>query len=425
MPTSTRNQFLLFFILCSLQYCFIQFVLPYILPGLFDYGGLLKMSKDSKVFHELALLKANQIHELGWSAWELRPDKRATSGVASILYYFVPSLAMTIPLCAALQSFSAISLGKIIRDLNFSVRAAAWVSFLFVLHPISLQWNSQHHKDSYAVLGMFLIILGFIRLHKSRSMKEGLINFTKYSLPGIALIWLVRPYLLEILIVVFLASITFTFVLHRKKSIGAVWSVLLITIGLSSIYSASDIHLVIKATREPIPMLWDRTPFLPDFVDERLKAFARNRRTFIMERGKENTTLNSGGEIKNSFEVLMFLPRAFLDSLIQPIPFSFTHRNQETGSFVMGIIGGFDMLISYILLMFCLYFLCISRNQVIAVNVSCILFMLLTVMAFSFPNMGTMYRMRYPFYTILLAIGFSQAFDSMPRYKAWYRSKFN
>ena len=409
---SNKNQFCFLFVICCLQYAFIQLVLPHLLPGLFESGGLLKLSKDSIDFHELAILKAKEIHQFGWSAWVLKPKGQAPSGVASILYYFVPSLWMTIPLCAALQSFAALSLGKIIRELNFSLKAAKWISFLFVIHPISLQWNSQHHKDCYAVLGIMLFILGFIRIHKSTSMKEAFIAFCKYSLMGIILILFARSYLLEILAVAFILTTTFTIIISRQKIFQKLSILLMLIFGFSLMSFQPNTNQFAKGYNlVPIEMNWEPSPYIPQMLDTKLEAFAKNRKTFIQEIGNRNTTLKTGFDLHSSADVFLFLPQVFLDSLIQPIPFAYTHKTQTMGSYIMGIVASFDMIISYVFLIFLAVFLILNRKRLILMQVCLVLFILMTIFAFSFPNLGTLYRMRYPFYIILIAMGFAYAFD--------------
>lgn len=211
---------------------------------------------------------------------------------------------------------------------------------------------------------------------------------------------------------------------NKKNNVRFALPMLLVIFGMSSAYLTSNSKLAMKAYRRAlVPHNWEASSFLPGIIDRKLQAFAKNRRTFILEKGQKNTTLSTGKDLNNATQVILFLPQAFIDSLIQPIPFFFTHKKQELGSFIMGIVGGVDILISYFLLMSFLYFLLKNKNQVLIINISVIIFILMTVIAFSFPNVGTLYRMRYPLYMILIAIGFSHAYDSIPTLKKWFSLK--
>jgi putative peptidoglycan lipid II flippase len=401
---------IIIFAICCAQYLFIQLILPLILPELFHGDGLLHISKDSIIFHQRAIEKANLIHQLGWGIWELKPNDHAPVGIASALYYFFPSLISTIPLCALLQTISSFVLMLIVNEMGFSAKSQKIAGFLYVFHPISLQWNSQHHKDCYSILGIFLIVFALLYLFRtdlgaarktSRSIATALVGFF--------LIWLVRAYLIEIIfLALFLAmlpAIIFT-KNHRLLRLAFIPFICIL------IFFSFDELMDQKAyTNRNEISNWNTSHYLPHRIDKKIEYFARNRVTFIQEKMESGTINKNGNHFKNAGDVFLFLPLSLLDSLVEPVPFKYLDGKQGKGSKMISIMASLDMIVSYFLTISFFIFLFINKSQNKILGLTFFLMTILLIIGFSFPNFGTMYRMRYPFFMIILALGFAHFHD--------------
>ena len=79
----------IFFIYSAFVSLAIQLIiLPIFLPQYHGGDGLLSGS-DAYVYQVKAVYEANQINDLGWGAWQLRPKGWGVVGVISAFYAFV------------------------------------------------------------------------------------------------------------------------------------------------------------------------------------------------------------------------------------------------------------------------------------------------------------------------------------------------
>jgi putative peptidoglycan lipid II flippase len=414
--SSTLKNLSFLFAICCAQYLFIQLILPMIIPELFHGDGLLYISKDSILFHQRAIEKANLIHQLGWGAWELRPNDHAPVGIASALYYFFPSLLSSIPLCALLQTFSAYILMLIVNEMGFSAKSQKMAGFLYVFHPISLQWNSQHHKDCYSILGIFFIVLALLYIFKTDiNLRRKISVSIASAMAGFFLIWLVRAYLIEIIFLALILAMIPAIIFNKNYRFFRLSLIPFICI--VTYFSMSEVMNQKAYTNRIKITNWIPTHYLPRSIDKKIEYFARNRVTFIVQK-KESTTIDSKGkDFKNAGDVFLFLPQSLLESLFEPIPFKYLNNKQGNGLKMINIMASLDMILSYFLIFSFFIFLCLNKFQSKILGLSLFLLTLLLIISFSFPNFGTMYRMRYPFFMIILALGFAHFHDYLvPRF---------
>lgn len=159
---------------------------------------------DSLYFHEVAVKLADQIKSQGWSAWMLYPANGATGNVAILAAMYVlfgVDPLVIVPINALLHVLSAmliLSIGRLAWPGRLGWLAGFVTAILFLFAPSALLWYGQVHKDGYLILGVLLVIYGWL------ASEFPLINYWKIiglSLLGILLIIFVKPYAILLVLI--------------------------------------------------------------------------------------------------------------------------------------------------------------------------------------------------------------------------------
>ena len=180
------------------------FVLSILLPNLGTVDGLI--SGDMTFYHNRSVVVSENISQLGWSAWELRPQGFGIVGVVSAIYSFfnVYSPYILIPFFSALHALGALSIMKLVGRLNVEKNIAFISSVPFLIFPSAVLWYAQILKDTFTLNGSLIILYGLIGLFGILKIKELKAQLTQALLSiliiifGFALVWLVRPYFAQL-----------------------------------------------------------------------------------------------------------------------------------------------------------------------------------------------------------------------------------
>jgi len=174
----------------------------FILGTLFNIsGGLVVL--DSVGFDTTAKEMSLAIKERGWQVWELRPKNSAPAGIASIFYtLWTPQPYTLLPFNALVHALSGCVVVWILSNF-FSWKPAIIGGAIFVLNPAAMEWVAQIHRDGLFIFGNLLVLVcifkffdGF-RSNKGKTMAWGLF----WGVIGTLLVWVARPYWVEVLMV--------------------------------------------------------------------------------------------------------------------------------------------------------------------------------------------------------------------------------
>ncbi len=172
-------------------------VLPYLFPAFHAGHGLL-VGGDWIEFHRLAVERAEAIRAHGWEAWSLRPEGQAPAGIAAAIYAItVPEPWTVIPVNAALHAGAALVLLRIVSRFVPDWRLAVAGVLPFFLYPSAMAWYTQNHKDAYFIAGLYLLLNAWVVLACCDTWQGGRRRLAEVGLctvGGAALVWLVRPY---------------------------------------------------------------------------------------------------------------------------------------------------------------------------------------------------------------------------------------
>lgn len=387
-----------------------KLILP-ILPDLHAGHGL--MSNDAIIFHDMAVAMAQRIRDTGWSAWHLFPADGITGnvGLLAALYAVLgPDPAWFIPLNAAFHALGALMVFLIGATLQPGLpgRLGGLVAaFLFLTFPSALVWYGQNHKDAFMIAGILIALWAFL----GALGKAGWRPFAGRALlmaVGLGLVGVMRPYMLLVFSAAFLsawlaAAAWAAWTRAGTGGLGGALVLVLLSGAFAAIVPSGHSAASFGGTGPPIRLehwRWQKTPGVPAAVDavaERVSTV----RAHVIESGRKvgaGSLVDDDIAPQNIAGMAVYLPRALLVGLATPFPSTWAERPT-----LPRVIGAMETLLWYLLASGALYLL--FRGAGVPL-VACLVFAaaLLTVFGYFTPNVGTLHRVRYaPWFLVLLA----------------------
>lgn len=371
-------------------------ILPTLLPELHAGDGLL-IGGDWVLFHQIALGLAERICEEGWQTWQLRPEGQAPAGIAAALYaltgIFRPIVML--PLNALLFGLAAVELYLILGRLLPERRMVGVV--FFVLFPSSLQVYGQLHKDVFSILGILLVIHVFLLWPAAE--RRRIIGLAIRALLGLGLIWLVRPYLVDVVVVAWWIGaglLGIVWLMQRK------WS------------AARLVALVAIVIVQLVAMSWPgydqvetKVEVCADkrLIDSLVCRIDAQRRAYVLGYPHAGSAIDVSQRFYGLTDVLSYLPRAVQVGLLAPFPSMWFEDGAQPGGRWMRLASMMEMLIAYIGMVGVLFGLWIARDRWEKISLIAILLAMIVIYVLVIPNVGTLYRMRLAPWHVLLGWG--------------------
>lgn len=462
-------------------------VLPYILPSIHAGHGLLA-GGDGVGFHVDAARLADRIAQEGWGSYQLRPRGQAPIGIAVMLYWAVGIHEpwVLLPMHAALFALVVTGFYNIFSRVA-ERRIAAAAALLLVCLPSSVMLYAQIHKDVWAIAGtvwIFAVMIAYAMINDiSLRQQLALISLT---VAGAAIVWLVRAYLLQLLLIGLLTAVAMLAILtllsFRKRSLASELSRfagMLVCIFVVMAFSF-DMPTRVAAIVNPnfatlmappsvvdferpvihVPMIpvdfdkilddqqrkwlqirdldpllssldpkqrkvwddWQRqvdkvvialTPktkdfdYLPSFIARRIELIIDLRRGAVQSGMAAGSAIDNDAKLRDVGEIVRYIPRATQIALLAPFPNMWFTSGLSPGSRLMRSVSGIEMMLAYALYLgFIPLFLLSSSDVRRGVMVAMSLVVpILILLAVTIPNIGTLYRMRYGYFFLLLGLG--------------------
>lgn len=420
---------LLYFIYLSYILIFQNFIIPR-LGSLHVGHGIL--AGDNEIFYNWAINMANEIKVHGLSKWQLFPNNAAGINVSlsSLLFLvFGNHISILAPLNCFLHILSAYILYRFLLELNFTPKSTVFGILCFTFFPTSLIWTSQLHKDLYSILGWFLFFwaLVLIQRRKNRLTIFFLVTFS------ILLFLAVRPMYLNLLLLIILCSFTYMVIvnLNSLKTLKKViqfylmgiipivlGTFLFYKVGLKNVKDESElIHSYqniqpqsqsqSQSANQCDPSLWKSSKYLPQIIDKKFEtlAFVRKRQIcFMPASAKSNTQLDFFPS--STFDIFINLPSSIYTAFFEISPMTVYRIGNIQGYTILP-----EMLIYYFfLIMLLMYLKKESRLSSFGLFIAPLLAMV--ILSITTPNLGTLHRVRFPFFILLLSIGSAYFFST-------------
>lgn len=252
-------------------------MLLFVVPALDAGQGLLK-GGDWIWFQQEAVQLANRIHQEGWVVWELRSQGNAPIGIAAAAYAFtgISEPWILMPLNAGLFAVGATCL-YMVFTLIASYQLAFAATMPYVLLPSAAVVFGQIHKDVWSIAGIAMVALVWGRFSAYRILGWKDVGIqAALILTGVLLVWLVRPYLVQVVLVTSILTmlvVVWTGLTRRDhvKNSPQWWFgvILSIVLPLAFMQSLSGVE-VLRFSGEVEPIAWHHTELIPAPIDNAL-----------------------------------------------------------------------------------------------------------------------------------------------------------
>jgi len=429
LPTSVVFWMLAFMYSCLLALAVQKLFLP-MMPDLHGGHGLLK--NDAIFFHNAAVELAARIHAHGWSDWSLFPKPNTGNvGVLAALYaLFGPEPAVFIPLNGAAHATGAVMLfllGPVLWPGKVGRAGGLIAGFLFVAFPSALQWYSQNHKDAFAISGVLMVLYAYLRIQKMGSLRASLARMFSLGVAGVALMTVVRPYFPTFVAASLLCSWLTCFcatLIQRnlRKEVFPILASLLfmcmigvIGFNTTKFFAPGDSRAFDFSLFGDSNWRWHDSTIFPKPVDSFFERISRLRAYFISfgQTVKAGSGIDEDRIPSTALGVLEYMPRALFIGLFAPFPDSWAQRVS-----IMRLTGAVETAVWYCFFpgLLVLGYRKPSKQLLAGVVFCCLI---ITLLVYVQPNIGTLYRMRFGFWMFLLlggALGWvSVALDFLAR----------
>jgi hypothetical protein len=404
----------------------VQFVvLGHIFPGWSNGHGLL-LHTDSINYHRMAVALAARIGDEGWAVWELAPRGQFSAGFYAAVYALtVPEPWVAIPLNAAAHAFCGLILLRMAMLLVDDWRLAALAALPYVAFPSASMWYSQLLKDGYFNLGVLLFCYGWMRLARTATWRAG------WWAPLPALIWvllgylimgLVRPYSLTLTYwVAILVSgvLVLVLLLHARRgelkyrqALAAAAVAILCLMALAEgkkevvhrgLVLEERVDVTARALRAE--KYWRRSSWLPGVVDRRLAGLSGVRHAYLHSEKNARSMIDTDVEFTSAMDMFAYLPRAAQIGFLAPFPNQWLKPGSTEATTVMRRVAMLEMTMVYLVFLFLpfAFWRWRGRGELWAAATVCGVVML--VYALGTPNVGTLYRVRYAYLMVFVALG--------------------
>lgn len=435
-PLPAPIVFLLFFSFATAAALLFQkFLLP-LAAGLHHGQGLVQ--GDSAYFHSIAVDLAERIRQHGWSEWRPYPTPSADGNVALLAALYVlfgvdPSLM--VPVNAALHALTGTLLflmGRMLWQGRVGTLVGMIAGTLYVVFPSSLNWYGQIHKDGFAIAGTALILYAWIAAESGWTGRREAAAAILTTLAGVGLIVFVRPYHLTVVIggalVMLLAKLLPLRGQGKPASVRrtlALQAVLLATM-VASVQLAprtgagEQSYSQWNKTEQPAGVLgrealawqWQRTPWIPSFVENYVEVMARTR-VGLIDTGvnyyQAGSLYDADVLPASTPAVAAYAPRALQIALFAPFPSLWFEKLSATRMVAVG-----ETAVWYLIAPGLLLALLLARSRAVVALVAFAL-AILTLYGITIANVGTLYRVRYLYLFLLALVGLAGWFRLLER----------
>ena len=427
-------------------------VLPFMFPELHHGMGLLKNS-DSVYFFSRALELSALVELAGWSQWSLVYEDQLPIGLSAAIINLsgIEHPLIIIAFNCFLVGLGTCFLAHRLFD-AFSVLDARKI-WLWVLFPSALLVYGQVHRDAPVMLGICILIWGLPSICYRVQVRQALM-FGLSCLVGLSILAVARPYLFELVVIVLFAILMIHLFLALRLTgfrgaAGTLLRILILVscwaIGnfsvlegrmLASRAATTESNVLVKnidkaktnELRKEIEALYPDGS--DDIADKEIEALYPDGSddiescsigenfidSIVMQVYATRVwSLNTGGSTRidpeirlcGSLDAIEFAPRAFQVGAFSPFIFGLGDLGYERWrSNPLMMVASLETLAFLIVALMLLYrgaTILSSKDRLILVwCLSVIVFCvaLMTIYAFAVPNLGTLVRVRFPFWMI-------------------------
>ncbi|AYF43052.1 hypothetical protein BALOs_0028 [Halobacteriovorax sp. BALOs_7] len=381
----SKKAFIFTLLYTLVLHCVVHFVLPVIIPGLFT-DGVSSFTPDVGKFHNLACNGESNITLSG----------NVVIFVIKIFYdlFGICNVALSGYLGVMLISIA----GYLIID-TFSVylKKKVLLSYLLIISlPSVINWYLFLNKESFIFLGL-CFIYNFLFFTRNRNIAYDLF----FIMIGVTIILVTKfyysYYLLFISLTILIISLIKKDRTLLKKSLVSLVTIL-ITANFAKNVGVFDRASVVSNQKNSVNLVYEKSNF------NKLFSMPLYARSYYLSRQKGDSDVDRDLFFKRYRDLFAYIPRLTYLSFFYPSPkdYSFSSLRSIMIS-IQSLIIGTAVIFSVLALFRNIYLLP--------------LFIVIEVICFSVPNVGSYYRYRDPFLIFILTYGLCNLQNFIEKYR--------
>ena len=372
-----------------------------------DGGNGLLSGGDAIGYHAVAVALVEQMHMHGWGVWELRPNTWGPAGIAAAFYYIsgINEPYVLIPMSCLMYSGAVYLFSRA----AFLIIGGSWywiAALPLLLFPSGLIVYAQISKDIFTLFGMSLYFYLLAVAAKGKAIPAVPVKYALLIIVACVSIWIGRPYLLKVAI----ACLAGTYVvmvgwsLIRRQRVPIVLLALLIVVPLLiSIFSFDDKGVLVDTPSSVSLVL---PPTGDGILGKVLGTVNYTRQSFLANFHDAGSNIDEEVLFSAYADALSYIPRGLLVGFAAPFPTTWLAHAAENGGNMMRLVSALEMTLAYVAFVgLALLFLNrrLDRYAAFLILLFCTGFIIVHV--FFIPNVGTLYRIRYPYWQMAVSLG--------------------
>ena len=371
-------------------------------PGVFDTNGIgISFAPDARGYQAKASLLAEILTRDGAAAWLTAPAALHVKLYSLSFAVCGPWLGFNILSAEPLNMLYYLVILSLVFKLGhevFGQQVGALAAGVVALWPSFLIHTTQLLRDPLFVAAVLALVLITARwLTRVHSWSRGLMMGT---VGGIlcAVLWIVRVEMREVVLAVALLGVGLLVIrqLRERRLLAAnlIGAALLLVVTLSIPRVAVEFQKRVApgeiAAAPPSLPLWERV------------AVRRDR--FVTSYPEAGSNIDMDVQFANAMDIARYLPRAVVIGAFAPFPSMWFAAGRQVG-FAGRVIGGLETMLMYTVELLAVVGLWRERRNLSAWLLLLVAGTGLTALGLVVVNLGTLYRMRYVFWMLLIILG--------------------
>lgn len=395
-----------------------------LLPGLFDGDGIaVSFASDGRLYMTEVRLLVEDLAAGRPGAWLAAPYpphvKLYSLSFAALGWLFGFTVLSAESLNLACYLATLILVYRLGAE-TFDARAGKLAAAVVALWPSFLLHTTQLLKDPLFIVAVLALVAACTRLVSGKLSRAGGVRAGTAGGGAVAAVWLIRPEMWPVALAVVLIAASLVIV-RRLREAGpatgyAVGAVLLVALALC-------VPFAVEPYRNPSPdspagRALDLRPMTPECerrlaaarLDgqsaapfESLRASVVRSRVMAICAPATGSNVDADVELNSVGDFALYLPRAAAIGFLAPLPRMWFAPGAQVG--VAGrVLGGTEMMLTYLLELAALGGLWAARGRLAAWLLALACAAGTTALGLAMPNVGTLYRLRYAFWMLLVVL---------------------
>ena len=384
-----------------------------LMPSQFNEKGLGTFASDGLVYQTEAVELCNVLKTQGiaaWATWPTQLHVRIYSLPLIALYRWAGFNILTIEPLNLIYYLAILTLVFKLGTTAFDSRAGLLAATIIALWPSFLLHSTQLLRDPLLISAFLILVFSLVQcLKRDYTWRAGLL----WGLLGAIAILTVRIVrlpmwdLLWATIGLAVLMLVVRSVRQRRFPVGnACFAIVMIAAMLITPHFQTALRnqQYVKLRRVILPVEMQDLPVEGQIVKRRQGFGLQVDPTGETVPSSAGSDIDKGVRFNSFADIIRYVPRAVVVGFLAPFPNMWFAAGKQAGS-AARLLSGFETLLTYLIESLALFGLWSGRKQLATWFVALAATSGIVVLGLIVNNIGALYRLRYPFWVLLVVLG--------------------